>query len=251
MKPAQLKLVPDVVLPRAMQWMVQWPKQAAALLQTMRDAVPLPNEILNPPAAREQLVLLSAAMAREGRSLVQRVLPSPPDIYRQWTHYPEGDAIDPASTARWFYHAHKPEGRKHPVLAREHGHFHIFLPLSAFADEQAVAAPEKPKAAKVVHVAALSFDTDGLPTHWLATNQWVTEEYLYPAEAVIARLDRVTLDQAGTAQGIDDVGQWLTLALQMCREDIVSLLQERDQMLEQSGPRDRSAEVLALRPFAI
>ncbi len=224
------------------------PQVDAALL---RDAVPLPTECiidcLAPPAAREQLVMLTAAMAREGGTPVQRVLPSAPDEYRQWSHYPEGDAIDPESGARWYYHAHPPEQRD----PGEHGHFHIFLPLSAFAGTEPLALPQKDKPAKVVHVAALCFDTDGLPTHWIATNQWVTEEYLYAADAVIARLDLLQLDGAGIDKGMPGVGRWLTLALQMCREDIVGLLRERDVALQASGPRDRDAEVLARRRFAL
>lgn len=187
-------------------------------------------------------------MAREGGTPPQKVLPSPPDAYRQWTHYPQGDAIDPVSKARWFYHAHPPEQRD----PGEHGHFHIFLPLSAFDGEEPVARPEKETAAKVVHVAALLFDTSGLPGGWIATNQWVTEEYLFSAEAIIARLDRINLDQAGEAEGMADVGRWLTLAMKMCREEITQLLRDRDRALAQSaGPRDRKAEVLARCRFPL
>jgi len=47
-----------------------------------------------------------------------------------------------------------------------------------------------------VHVAALCFDTNGLPTRWIAINQWVTQDYLYPAEAIIARHNRMALWRA-------------------------------------------------------
>ena len=224
------------------------PMAAARPWQKRQDAALLPNEMMEPHVAREQLLLLTAAMAREGGTPPQRVLPSPPASYRQWEHYPKGDAIDPVSKARWFYHAHPPQQRD----PGEHGHFHIFLPLSAFEGVEALAAPQKEKAAKVVHVAALSFGTDGLPSNWCATNQWVTEEYLFPAEPIIARLDQLDLDQAGEDRGIADVGRWLTLAITMSRFEITQLLRARDHALTQcDGPRDRKAEVLARQGFAL
>lgn len=186
-------------------------------------------------------------MAIEGRTLIERVLPQQPETYTQYTHYPEGDAIDPGSRARWFYHAHAPEERGQG----EHGHFHLFLPLSAFGKETPIARPKKDSAAKVVHVAALCFDTDGLPTHWIATNQWVTQEFLYPAEAIIARLDQMQMDGAGAAKGIPHVGAWLTLALAIAREDIADLLHARDAALALTDPQDRAAEILAQVPFAL
>ena len=204
-----------------------------------------------PPADRDVqiavLIDLSKAMAMEGRTLIERVLPRPPETYTQYTHYPEGDAIDPDSGARWFYHAHAPEERGE----NEHGHFHLFLPLSAFGEEAPLAEPQKKGAAKVVHVAALCFDTDGLPTHWIATNQWVTEEYLFPAEAIIARLEQMVMVKAGEDKGIPLVGQWLTLALAIARADIAALLQERDIALSKTDPRDRKAEILVQKPFAL
>ena len=207
-------------------------------------AVPLPNDRR---AALAELLTLSEAMAKEGRALIERVLPAPPETYIQWSHYPDGDAIDPGSHARWFYHAHPPDQRGEG----EHGHFHMFLPLSAFAGDEPLASPAKEDAAQVVHVAALCFDTDGLPTHWIATNQWVTEEYLFDAEAIIPRLDGMEMSAAGVAQGIDKVGRWLTLALSVARSDVEALLRRRDEKLAQTDVRDREAEVLASVPFVI
>lgn len=194
-------------------------------------------------AALAELLTLSERMAGEGRTLIERVLPTPPAAYTQYTHYPKGDAIDPVSGARWFYHAHKPEERGED----EHGHFHLFLPKSAFGDAPALAAPDKDDAAKVVHVAALCFATDGLPTHWIATAQHVTKEHLYPADAIIARLDQLDLRGAGLAQGIADVGTWLTLAMQLARTDIGAMLQRRDMALGDAAKRD----ILARQPFRL
>ncbi len=217
---------------------------AALLLKRRRAAVPLPVNRQDQIAA---LLELSKHMAMEGRTLIERVLPQPPDTYTQYEHYPKGDAIDPDSRARWFYHAHAPEARG----MDEHGHFHMFLPLSAFGDEPALATPRKDGAAKVVHVAALCFNTDGLPTHWIATNQWVTEEFLYPAEAIIARLDRMQMEGAGVSKGIPYIGQWLTLALAIARDDIADMLRARDVALKNTDLRDYNAEILAQCDFTM
>jgi hypothetical protein len=193
-------------------------------------------------AARAGLVALSEAMALEGRALLTRVLPAPPDVFTQWQHYPPGDAVDPASGARWYYHAHPPEQRGE----REHGHFHLFLPRTAFAGAEPLATPAKPDAAETVHVAALAFDLDGLPTHWLATNHWVTDDWFYPAEVIVARLDLLDLSDAGAGH----VGRWLTLAVQACRDQVATLLYDRDRAMVGVDLRDKGVEVLASRAFA-
>ncbi|GAA4049256.1 DUF6969 family protein [Parerythrobacter jejuensis] len=197
--------------------------------------------------SRAALLALSADMAAEGAMLIQRVLPAAPDAYRQWEHYPEGDAIDPDSRARWFYHAHPPEQR----AEGEHGHFHVFLPLSAFDGVEPLFLPKKEDAVKVVHVAGLNFDCDGLPTSWMTVNQWVTDEYVMPAEAIIDRLDHLVLDRAGEKAGMEKVGQWLTLALRSCRIDIAAILRERDARLAAIDPRDTDHEILSARRFSL
>lgn len=215
--------------------------------------------MLGQKQALDALLQLSEEMMQGGATLIQRVLPQPPDSFTQWAHYPAGDAIDPASKARWYYHAHPPDGRG----PREHGHFHLFLPLSAFDGvvPLAIPAPKKggeesektPKktGAKVVHVAALAFDIDGLPTGWFATNQWVTQEYLFSASQVIQRLDQMEMGGTGDKHGLADIGRWLTLAMRACRRDLIILLNERDAALAQTAPQDRKAEILASRPFTL
>ncbi len=76
-------------------------------------------------------------MAPAGGPLIERVLLHPPQTYTQSIHYPAGDAIDLNSQARWFYHAHAPAERG----CSDHGHFHLFLPQTAFGDEALLAAP--------------------------------------------------------------------------------------------------------------
>lgn len=196
-----------------------------------------------PLAACEALLAISGDMAVQGTPLITRVLPEDRSEFQQWAHYPPGDAIDPVSGARWYYHAHPPEQRG----IAEHGHFHIFLPLSDFAEAEPIARPRDRNAPAVVHVASLGFDTDGLPTQWSTVAHRITDDYVMPAGAIIALLDRLRLDGAGEKQGIAGVGRWLTLALAACREDIEAILIERDERLAAREP----GEILSSRPFRL
>lgn len=194
------------------------------------------------------LFALTERMASQGVPLVPRVVP-PDAAFRQWTHYPAHDAVSPATGARWFYHAHPPEQR----APGEHGHFHLFLPLDAFAGIPPRAAPEPkiPKGknpARVVHVIALSCNLEGVPTHWFTTNRWVTNEYFMAADAIIERLEAFDVSDAN-ADAL--VNGWLTAAVAVFRERIAALLHRRDAALLGRSPDDRSLEILSAAPFDI
>lgn len=181
-------------------------------------------------------------MASQGISLVPRVVP-PESEFRQWTHYPDKDAISPSTKARWFYHAHPPEQRE----PGEHGHFHLFLPLDAFAGIEARAEP-KPKnkkgktPAKVVHFIALSCNTQGIPTHWFTTNRWVTNEYFMDADAIIERLDQF---EVSDAKGDPLVNGWLTAAVATFQDQIATLIRQRDDALVDYSLEDKALEILS------
>ncbi len=185
-------------------------------------------------------------MAAEGRSLVPRVVTGG-GAFRQWEHYPTKDAISPSSGARWFYHAHPPEQRG----PGEHGHFHLFLPLSDFDGIEALSRPAIKEGAKktpvpVVHIAALSCNTAGEPTHWFTTNRWVTQEYMMPASAIIARIDRYDVRDA---QGDGLVNGWMTAAVATFREPIAAMLDQRDAALAGRRFDDRNLEILSTAAF--
>ena len=196
---------------------------------------------------QEALLTLTAVMVEEGAGPVERVLPSDIAEFRQWDHHPKGDAIDPDSGARWFYHAHPPEDRGE----EEHGHFHIFLPLEAFDGIEPIETPQKDDAAKVVHVAALAFDRDGLPVEWLATAHRVTMDHMMPGAEIAKRLDLLTLDRAGEKSSLEKVGQWLGLALESNRPALVDMLHRRDAALAAIADGEKPPEVLARTPFTI
>lgn len=82
--------------------------------------------------------------------------------------------------------------------------------------------------AHVTHVAGLSIDHAGIPMAWFVTNKWVTDEFLYPADEVIARLDRYDVD--GTPED-QLANRLLTAMVTLYREEIADLLRKRDKAL--------------------
>lgn len=193
-------------------------------------------------AAAALLIDATVEMAQSGKPLMRRVLPDDPT--RVWSHYPPDDAVDRLTGARWFYHAHPLEERGDG----EHGHFHLFLDRADFADaESAIAGPLGDSGgASVVHIAALSVDLAGLPRALFAVNRWVTDEWLYPAADILARLRRFDLGNAGDGDPI--VNRWLTAVVAAFEPELRAVLQERDRAIAGKGPdwfEDRSAEVLS------
>ncbi len=176
-------------------------------------------------AAAYQLIELSGEMSSQGLPLMQRILPLDAPA-EQWIHYPPDDALSPNNGGRYFYHCHPPEERGE----NEHGHFHMFLPLSLFAKDQAVSAPENDGVdrAKVVHFAALSVAPSGLPVTLFTVNRWVTDEWMFPAENIIEKLSAFNLEGA---DGDALVNAWLTNFVALAHEEIASLLTQRDAIL--------------------
>lgn len=203
--------------------------------------------------ALERLFELTGQIAKEGVSLVPRVVPADAPFV-QYQHYPKGDCVAPGNKSRWFYHAHKPEEREEG----EHGHFHLFLPLDLFEDitplhQPPATLPNGKKTQGVVHFAALSFGIDGMPISWFTTNYWVTYEYLMPAEAIASRLRQ--FDMTG-APGDPLVNDWLTAAVQHFHDPIIELVRQRDSLLIEKKQElgsavfsDKTVEILSRQPF--
>jgi hypothetical protein len=192
--------------------------------------------------AARALIDATIAVAQAGVPLMRRIVPDDAD-FRVWDHFPADDAVDRRSGARWFYHAHPIEERGDG----EHGHFHLFLPVSAFAGETALAAPANPadNAPRLVHIAAVTIDLRGIPTQLFTVNRWVTDEWLFPAEAVIARLPKFRL---AAATGDRLVNRWLVAAVKAYAPELAAILAERDRVLLAQGPtvfENRAQEVLS------
>lgn len=186
------------------------------------------------------LVEATVAMHESGMPLMRRLIPAGEEVLI-WDHYPPDDAVAPRSKSRHFYHCHPPADRSDG----EHGHFHFFLPKSAFARQgkwRSAPVDLTEKRADVVHIAALSISPEGQPLALFTVNRWVTGEWLYPATAIAAVLDRFDLTGA---PGDPRVNQWLTAIVGLARPLIVDLLHHRDEILSAAGwpGEDRAIEI--------
>ena len=192
-----------------------------------------------PQEAAQELIEATVAMHEDGLPLMLRLLPADAPA-EQWAHYPADDAVSPVSGARYFYHCHPPEERG----ADEHGHFHLFLPLSLFDRKQALSAPPEDGArrAEVVHFAALSVNNAGVPVELFTVNRWVTDEWLFSVDAIVERLGAFDLDGA---DGDALVNRWLTSFVVLARQEIAALLAARDALLAARGwpGEERAVEV--------
>ena len=183
----------------------------------------------------------SLAMHSGGIPLMRRMLPE--DEILMWEHYPDEDVVNGKLFCRYFYHCHPPEEREWG----EHGHFHLFVGKAAMpkGTRPAIKAPKgKKRRPKVVHIAALSVDANGMPIRWFTINRWVTDEYLYGTSDITPLLKK--FDLRGE-HGDPLVNDWLTAMVQLSRRDIAELLEERDAMLLQHDPsgEDRDFEILS------
>lgn len=199
--------------------------------------------------AAQRLVAATVRLASEGVPLMTRVAPEG-GAFVVWDHYPPDDAVDRVSGARWFYHAHPPGEREEG----EHGHFHLFFDR-ALLPGNPIAGPVGgvSSGADVVHLAALAIDMDGLPFRLFTVNRWVTDEWLFPANAIAPLLDRFVLSGAGNDALVD---AWLTAAVAFYRPEIVAALRARDEVIAGWNSavdvfEDRTLEVLSAIPIDI
>jgi hypothetical protein len=132
-------------------------------------------------------------------------------------HYPEHDVQDSAHHSRFYYHAHPIDGGQ-----GEHGHFHVF----------------HVREAAFYHLAALSLDPQGRPMRWFTTNRWVTGE-VWPAPHDLG--DLVRCFAVRTKGKMAPVAAWLQAMFALYRDDIVRLLEEREQRLSALTAQQRQA----------
>ena len=202
---------------------------------------------MNQSDAARVVVSTITRMASEGRPLMARVLPAEDVHY--WDHFPDDDARDSVTKSRWYYHVHAP-GDRDPS---EHGHFHLFLhrsQIAANAQARSIPAEGEEAAAHVTHIAGLAIDHHGIPIRWFATNRWVTDEFMYPAQTVIDHLDRYNVDRTDEDPMVN---QLMTAMVALYRDELADLLRERDRRLDSlvadKGPSafEEANDVLATR----
>jgi hypothetical protein len=205
---------------------------------------------MNSVEAARTVIETITMMAQQGRPLMQRVLPG--DGAHYWEHYPDDDARDSQTLSRWYYHVHSP-GERDPG---EHGHFHLFLHRSQIdpaATPWARPAEGEDALAHVTHIAGLSIDRQGVPISWFTTNRWVTDEFMYPAQTMIAHLDRYSVDHTPEDGAVN---RFLTAMVALYRDEIGELLIERDKRLAELSAGEEGREVfdagndvLSVRPI--
>lgn len=188
---------------------------------------------MTPAKAAHTVIETITQMAQEQRPLMLRVVPE--EGAKFWTHYPVKDARDKKCKSRWYYHVHAPGSRD----ADEHGHFHLFLHRTQLPEglEPKVWPPQGEEAkAHVTHLIALSIDAVGIPRSWFTVNRYVTNEFLYPAETMIAHLDDFNVDHT---KADDCVNRFVTAMVALYRDEIAELLHQRDarqsELVEQHG----------------
>lgn len=200
----------------------------------------------HPALAGEALWQATLTIHRSGIPLMSRILPDDGEL-KSWQHYPPCDVVTGLWRARWFYHCHDAADR----TGDEHGHFHFFLGRQAFSRKvRPLAKPpqgRKPRPS-IVHIASLSIDFDGLPTSWFVTNRWVTDEWLYPAEAIVSKLPQISFSDN---DGDPLVNEWLGAIMRASQNTIAALLAERDLILALRDPAGecRDLEVIAQTPI--
>jgi hypothetical protein len=190
----------------------------------------------------QALINASKAMFDDGTPLMRRLIPAGAPVCL-YDHYPDSDIVNGPQRARYFYHCHDPSERGDG----EHGHFHLFVDKAALAGfEPLLGAPAKADdQPDVVQIAALSITPDGLPLAWFATNQWVTDEWVYPASAITTILPHISFEGVN---GDPLVNAWLTAMVRLSAAQIANLLRERDIRFAEIGQKgdDQSNEVLAI-----
>ncbi|MEP5938607.1 MAG: hypothetical protein ABJ239_09795 [Erythrobacter sp.] len=207
---------------------------------------------MTPIEAAHTVIETITKMAQEQRPLMLRIVPE--DGATFWEHYPKGDARSATTKARWYYHVHATGSREED----EHGHFHLFLHRTQMADDAEIKVmPPQGEDAKahVTHIIGLSIATSGIPRSWFATNRYVTNEFLYSADDMIAHLDLYNVDDT---KEDDLVNRFVTAMVALYREEIADLLRQRDaaqaRLIDEHGPekayeKASGVEVLASIPI--
>jgi hypothetical protein len=183
------------------------------------------------------------ALSRGEQNLVSEVLRCQGTFY-EMDHYPKGDVYDNLSHSQYYYHAHR---SSHD----EHGHFHLFQRLPDTEMPADASETESDTHNAAVHLIAVSMNKWGLPTELFTVNRWVTGDNWIPATSVIALLERFSIKHAYPNWAVN---RYLTAMLTCYRHQIMSLVRQRDQILNahmdarsltlQQALEDRTLEVV-------
>ncbi len=191
-----------------------------------------------------------AALADAGTNPVTAVL-GDSDVVEEWAHFPPGDVVDRTTHSQYYYHAHAAEER----APGEHGHFHTFVrPRALFPELGPAQADDASRQGEpFTHLIGISTDASGQLIRLFTTNRWVTAEQWYPADDVIAMLDRfdIAIDEPSPA-----LNRWVSAVVRLFRPQIVDLIRARDEAIahwrathpDRDVFEDRALQVTSERP---
>lgn len=198
-------------------------------------------------AAGSHLLGTYAGLAHRGDHLFGNLLGG--ESPKQWSHYPDDDAIDNVSGFQWFYHSHSPEDRPG---AAEHGHIHLFARrklwsrrLSSAREIQfATLGGGLNDDPNTRHLLTIGLDAKGVPMSLFTVNSWVTGDLMLSARTSVDLLKKIKLET-----GNEDVDSVIESIVRLYRSEIRELLERRDAALFSWGRpnvlSDESLEVLS------
>ena len=180
-------------------------------------------------SAGRRLLQIYADLSARGVHLFGDLLHA--QMPRQWTHYPENDAIDLVSGFQWFYHSHSSEDRPG---ASEHGHIHLFARCKLWARrltsaqeiEFAHFESETAQSENTRHLLTIGFDSKGVPGTLGTVNSWVTGDRMLSTGLTAELLSGLKLDTGYAA--VDAV---IVNLMAIYRGEIRELLDQRDKAL--------------------
>lgn len=197
-------------------------------------------------AAGKEIRECYRVMEKADLNIVGEVLRGQGDFV-ELEHYPRDDVFDSETYGQYYYHAHRGG-------AVEHGHFHTFLraggmPTGSAPIDYPLASEAWPGGADAIcHLIAISMDAWGYPTGIFCTNRWVTDEAWYPAQQVIAMLDRFAIDHAFPNWSVN---RWLSAMLRLYRPHIEALILQRDAVMAEWQAQHPAADIFEDRTLDI
>ncbi|MCU0807030.1 MAG: hypothetical protein MUC53_03475 [Candidatus Contendobacter sp.] len=205
-------------------------------------------------AAGQEVQACYRALEKAGLNVVGEALKGQGDFV-EMEHHPRDGVFDAETRSQYYYHAHRGGDL-------EHGHFHAFLRAGGMP--AGVAPLDDPRASEpwprgddaICHLVAIAIDAWGYPIDLFCVNRWVTDKTWYPAEAVIAMLDRFAVDHAFPNWAVN---RWLTALLRLYRPHVEALIRHRDRTIaawRQAHPdrdvfADRTLEITGYLPIAV
>jgi hypothetical protein len=196
--------------------------------------------------AANRLVGSISALHTKGAHVVQSIIGDAQ--FAAWDHYPDNDVRDNKRASQYFYHAHP--GLQRPFA--EHGHFHLFVHADTLGLHPTTSRYEPAPA----HLIAVSMNAQGIPNGFFVVNRWVTKGPWLTLKQCARGLDHFEVKRG---KDYAEINRFLHALVGMYRQPILSLLAQRDEVMQQfcvdrdrrSVFADRSIEVLCYLPISL